>query len=69
MLGELVGVNFTMSSESRRNLIDRAVEAIDDGVDLGPQAGRDDNGLLNIGVREKGTENLPELIFGDGDSL
>ena len=58
-----------MRRQRGRNFIDGSVESIDDGVHFGAQAGRDNDGLLDVRVREQGTENLAKFVLGNRDSL
>ena len=47
------------------DLCHRIVEALNDGVDLGSQAGRDDHHFTNVGVAPEVGDDLVEVVVGD----
>ena len=57
------------SAERRRDLLDRPVEPVDDRDDLGAQARRDEDRLVDVALAEQGAQDLAPLVLEDGDAL
>ncbi len=56
-------------SQEGDDVFDRIVEAIDDGVDLGAQARREERYLLEVLMGVEGGEDLAGVAVGHGDAL
>jgi len=69
LLLELVGVDLGRLGEGFGDLVDGAVKTVDDRHDLGAQARRDEDCLVDVALTEQRAQYLAPLVFGHGDAF